>query len=82
MCIRDSKNLAPIAVDYSALESNSVCLGITINGKRRAEIEVAKDASNEEILKRARESVAKWLEGSTTLKEIIVPNKLVNFVVK
>ena len=76
------KNLAPIAVDYSALESNSVCLGITINGKRRAEIEVAKDASNEEILKRARESVAKWLEGTTTLKEIIVPNKLVNFVVK
>ena len=76
------KNLAPIAVDYSALESNSVCLGITINGKRRAEIEVAKDASNEEILRLARESVAKWLEGSTTLKEIIVPNKLVNFVVK
>ena len=76
------KNLTPIAVDYSALESNSVCMGITVNGKRRAEIEVSKDASDEEILKFARESALKWLEGNTIIKEIIVPNKLVNFVVK
>ena len=38
--------------------------------------------SKENILEIAKESVAKWLEGKTIVKEIVVPNKLVNIVIK
>ena len=57
-------------------------MALTINGKKRAEIEVSKDASNDEILSIAKQSAAKWLENSTIIKEIVVPNKLVNIVIK
>ena len=57
-------------------------LGITINGKRRGEVKVESGAENAVILSLAKEAVAKWLDGKEIIKEIIVPNKLVNFVVK
>jgi len=43
---------------------------------------VAKDASKEEILKIAKEAASKWIEGKEIVKEILVPGKLVNLVVK
>ncbi len=36
----------------------------------------------EEVLLIAKESAKKWLENSTIIKEIVVPNKLVNIVIK
>ena len=57
-------------------------MGISINGKRRGEIEVAIGASKDEILSLAKEVVAKWLEGKELVKEIVVPKKLVNLVIK
>ena len=65
-----------------ALKEDSITLAITINGKRRDELEVDLETSKEEILALAREKVSKWLEGKTLIKEIVVPNKLVNFVVQ
>ena len=35
-----------------------------------------------EALRLGKESVAKWLEGCELIKEIYVPNKLINLVVK
>ena len=75
-------NFAPISVDSAALQKQSVHYAVTINGKRRAEIELALGLSNEAILKEAKKSVEKWLEGVSVIKEIVVPNKLVNLVVK
>ncbi|MCG3673387.1 leucine--tRNA ligase [Aliarcobacter butzleri] len=63
-----------------ALES--IVLAVTVNGKKRCEIEVAPDTSKDEILVKAKIASAKWLENSEILKEIVVPNKLVNFVIK
>jgi leucyl-tRNA synthetase len=60
----------------------SITLAVTINGKRRTEIEVAPDADKETILAIAKEAGAKWLDGMTIIKEIVVPGKLVNLVVK
>ena len=37
---------------------------------------------NKKILVLAKEEGAKWLEGMTIVKEIVVPNKLVNLAVK
>lgn len=75
------KNFQPIPVDKTALESQSVFYAITINGKKRAEVEMALDLSQEQILKSARTSVAKWLKDAKIKKEIVVPCKLVNFVI-
>ena len=61
---------------------DSITLALTINGKKRSEIVVSPDASKEEILTIAKEAGAKWLEGMSIIKEIVVPNKLVNLVVK
>jgi leucyl-tRNA synthetase len=57
-------------------------MGVSINGKNRTQIEVSPSASKDEILAIAKEEAAKWLEGMTIVKEIVVPNKLVNLVVK
>ncbi|WP_295736952.1 leucine--tRNA ligase [uncultured Helicobacter sp.] len=75
-------NFAPISLDSAALQKQSVCYAVTINGKKRAEIELALGLENEAILNEAKKSVAKWLENVSIVKEIVVPNKLVNLVVK
>jgi leucyl-tRNA synthetase len=61
---------------------DSVTMGVSINGKRRCEIEVEIDESKENIIILAKQTASKWLEDKELVKEIIVPKKLVNFVVK
>jgi leucyl-tRNA synthetase len=61
---------------------DSISLAVTINGKKRCEIEVSPSASKDEILAMAKEVGAKWIDGKEIIKEIVVPNKLVNLVVK
>ena len=76
------KNLSTQIVAQEVFVEDTLMLGVTINGKRRCEIEVLPDATQEEILHIARESAIKWLEGKTIIKEIVVPKKLVNLVIK
>jgi leucyl-tRNA synthetase len=61
---------------------DTIAMGVSINGKNRTQIEVSPSASKDEILAVAKEEAAKWLEGVSIVKEIVVPNKLVNLVVK
>ena len=75
-------NFGQIEVDTEALEEDTITLAVSVNGKRRAQIEVAKDASKEQILEKAKEAAAKWIEGKQIIKEIVVPGRLVNLVVK
>ncbi len=76
------ENFREIAVDKDALKSDTITLAVSVNGKRRAEIAISADSSNEAILESAKSAVAKWVENKQIIKEIIVPNKLVNFVIK
>jgi leucyl-tRNA synthetase len=76
------KNFKKLEVLEEVFESSTMTLPITINGKRRCEIEVAKDTSKDDILVLAKERASKWLEEKSIIKEIYVPNKLVNLVVK
>jgi leucyl-tRNA synthetase len=78
----EQKNFGKIEVIKETLIDDSITLGITVNGKRRAEIEVAKDTNKDTILEESKKIAAKWLEGKEIVKEIYVPNKLVNLVVK
>ena len=75
-------NLNPQVVLDEVFVEDSITLGVSINGKRRTEIEVATDASQDEIIAIAKEAASKWLEGMSIVKEIVVPKKLVNIVVK
>ncbi|MGE4419602.1 MAG: leucine--tRNA ligase [Sulfurimonas sp.] len=76
------KNLTPQSVLEEVFVEDTIMLGVSINGKSRCEIEVTPDASKESILEAAKEKAQKWLEGKTLVKEILVPKKLVNLVVK
>ncbi|WP_108061916.1 leucine--tRNA ligase [Poseidonibacter lekithochrous] len=71
-----------IEVKEEVFQLDSVLIAITINGKKRGEIEVAPSATKEEILVVAKENSGKWIDGKEIIKEIVVPNKLVNLVVK
>ena len=71
-----------IEVKDEVFAKDSIVLAVTINGKKRCEIEVAINATNEEILELAKVAAKKWLENATIVKEIVVPNKLVNIVIK
>lgn len=78
----DLKNLTPLSIKDEVFVEDSMVLAITVNGKRRAEIEVSKSISKDEVLELAKERAKKWLDEKSILKEIYVPNKLINFVVK
>ena len=69
--------------DEAALKEDSVKYPVSLNGKSRFVIEVPADASKEEVEKLALENpgAAKWLEGKTIRKIIVVPGKIVNIVV-
>ncbi|MBQ2722889.1 MAG: hypothetical protein IJF70_08260, partial [Opitutales bacterium] len=68
----------------SKLADDVVKMGVQVNGKLRGELSVAKTASKDDILKMAKElpNVLAFIEGKTIVKEICVPAKIVNIVVK
>ncbi|WP_027327163.1 leucine--tRNA ligase [Helicobacter pametensis] len=74
-------NLGEIVFDSLALEEDMQVIVVSVNGKKRADIEIPKGASKEEVLGLAKKAIEKWLVGEI-IKEIYVPNKLVNFVLK
>jgi len=76
------KNLDKQVILDEVFVEESVMLGVSVNGKNRGEIEVATNESKENIIALAKEKVAKHLEGMIVVKEIVVPKKLVNLVVK
>ncbi|MDE7540198.1 leucine--tRNA ligase [Gluconobacter sphaericus] len=65
------------------LAVQSVTIGVQILGKLRGTIEVPPNAPREEVLAAAKSepNVARLLEGKRLVKEIHVPNRIVNFVV-
>ena len=71
-------------VDESALIQEDVQLVVQVNGKLRAKLVAPLDAERQSIQEMvlAEEGVTRFTEGKTILKFIVVPNKLVNVVVK
>jgi leucyl-tRNA synthetase len=66
------------------LESETITLVVQVNGKLRDRIEVSADAEKEELLELARgsDNVRRHLDGREIVKEVVVPGKLVNLVVR
>jgi leucyl-tRNA synthetase len=69
--------------DESALVADEITLVIQVNGKKRADLQVPAQADKAELERFARESenVQRFIEGKEIKKVIVVPGKLVNFVV-
>jgi len=81
----DRKNFQSIIeIKEEVFELDSISMAVTINGKKRGDVEMKPNLSNDEVLSivKASEIAHKWLENKEIIKEIVVPNKLVNIVVK
>ncbi|MBN1319588.1 MAG: leucine--tRNA ligase [Thermoleophilia bacterium] len=72
------------SADERFLVAETVELAVQVNGKVRDRVEVAKDADDADVLAAAKAlpGVAKYLEGLTLVKEVVVPGRLVSLVVK
>ena len=70
--------------DETALVDDEVKIAVSVNGKLRNTILVAVDTPEEELKEKAinDEKVSKHLEGKEIVKVIVVPNKIVNIVIK
>ncbi|WP_031542147.1 leucine--tRNA ligase [Mesoplasma photuris] len=70
--------------DETKLVKSTVTIAFQVNGKLRGTAEVVKGLSKEELLTLAKadENVAKFLENAQIIKEIVVPDKIVNIVIK
>lgn len=66
--------------DPEQAKSNTVEIAVQLKGKVRARIEVAADASEEELTAAATEAIADQLEGKEIRKVIVVKGRLVNIV--
>ncbi len=68
--------------DEAKTVENTFNLPIQVNGKLRANVDVALNLPEEEMKEIAHEKVASYLEGKEIVKEIYVKNKIYNIVVK
>ena len=65
------------------LIEDTITMPVQVNGKRRAEIEVPREADKDavEAIAMATEAVQRSLDGATPKKVIVVPGRIVNVVV-
>ena len=66
------------------LKTDEIQIIVQVNGKLRGKIKVSASSEKDDILAIAKEedNVSKFLQDKEILKEIFIPNKLINFVVK
>jgi len=67
--------------EASDIAAAGIIVVVQVNGKKRAEIEVAAGLPESELAALAREAAAKYLEGAALKKTIVVADRLVNFVI-
>lgn len=69
--------------DPVLVKDDTVTVAVQVNGKLRATIEIPADADQTATLTaaRAHEKIQVYLEGKTPRREVVIPGKLVNFVV-
>jgi len=70
--------------DEAALNEDTIEIGVQVNGKVKGVVELLKAEDKDSALAKAKavDGVAKAIEGKTIVKEIYVPAKIVNIVVK
>jgi leucyl-tRNA synthetase len=71
------------AYDEAYLKEDVLTYAVSFNGKTRFNIELPAEATREEVERAAlaHENAAKWTEGKTPKKVIVVPGKIINIVI-
>ncbi|MFV0361969.1 MAG: leucine--tRNA ligase [Suipraeoptans sp.] len=67
--------------DKKEMADDTIEIPVQVNGKTRAVIEITPDISSEDAIKLAKEAIAGKLDGNI-VKEIYVPKRIVNIVIK
>jgi leucyl-tRNA synthetase len=72
------------AADAALMQEDVVTIAVQVNGKLRGQVDVANPPEKDDAIAAAKsnDNVRKWIEGKEIVKEIYVPSKLVNIVVK
>ena len=80
---QDADRRSPLAAGRTALlVEDTITLPVQINGRKRADVTVARDAGNTDIERAVLEleAVRRALEGKAPKKVIVVPQRIVNVV--
>jgi len=68
--------------DPDMLKTDTVEIAMQINGKLRGNVNISADADKDTAIAAVKEALSDKLEGATIIKEIYVPGRIVNIVVK
>ncbi|SFB83922.1 leucine--tRNA ligase [Butyrivibrio sp. YAB3001] len=68
--------------DEAKTVESTVEIAVQINGKVKATLNIGKEDPKDEVIAKGKELIADKLEGKTIVKEIYVPGRIVNIVVK
>ena len=70
--------------DESKCNEDTKEIGVQVNGKLRGSIMISNDENEESVKEKAlnQENVAKYIDGKTVVKVIVVPGRIVNIVIK
>ncbi|MDR2940557.1 MAG: leucine--tRNA ligase [Clostridiales bacterium] len=74
-------NKAWPSYDAEKMIEDNIELPIQVNGRLRDNLVIAKDSTKEEVIAKAKEVLGDRLSDTTIVKEIYVPNRVINFVV-
>ncbi|MDD4843403.1 MAG: leucine--tRNA ligase [Anaerotignum sp.] len=69
-------------VDESKLVKDTIEIAIQVGGKLRGTMEISTSAAKDEVLAQAKEVLGNRLDGKEIVKEIYVPGRIVNLIVK
>lgn len=69
-------------VDETKLVQDTIEIAIQVAGKLRGTMEISTKATKDEVLMKAKEVLGNRLDGKQVVKEIYVPGKIVNLIVK
>jgi leucyl-tRNA synthetase len=71
------------AYDETYLKEDVITYAVSFNGKTRFNMDLPAEATREDVEKAAlsHENAAKWMEGKTLKKVIVVPGKIINIVI-
>ena len=68
--------------EEDALKDNEVTIPVQINGKTKGTVDISVDEAKDVVIAKGKEAIADKLAGLNVIKEIYVPGKIVNIVVK
>jgi len=68
--------------DEAKTVESTVEIAVQVNGKTRATLKIGKEDAKDDVLAKAKETIADKLEGKNIIKEIYVPGRIVNIVMK